>query len=476
VRPAIAWSSLYRLVSYARGSLWIVPFFAIAIELVVSRSIQGLDARLGWTLLGLEIAGARDVYETTITMTMSFTVFTFGSLLVAIQVASGQMTPLLIATTLLRDNTVRYTVGLFVFTLLYALRALNRMEATVQQFSVFTAGVLGLACLVMFLYLIDYAARLLRPTSIVWRVGASGLAVLEQVHPRELSAAGAESRPPRVQLGTPSRTVAHKSISGTVLAVNQDALLKVAQDHGVLIEFVPNVGDFIALDEPLFRLYGAAEAVPEEALQEAVAIGTERTMEQDSTLAFRILCDIALKVLSKTVTDPTTAVLAIDQIHRLLRTAGQRHLDHDQITDSTGRVLLIVRTPDWDDYVHLACREIRLAAGEYIQVVRRLRAMLENLMVTLPSSRHHALRVELELLDRAVAIAYPFPEDLALARIPDAQGMGGVLSTGRGGEMSQQQAFGENGTKGLAPETAAVTSIQDARTQLERKERDDGRA
>jgi uncharacterized membrane protein len=403
-------------------------------------------------------------------MTMSFTVFTFGSLLVAIQVASGQMTPLLIATTLLRDNTVRYTVGLFVFTLLYALRALNRMEDTVQQFSVFTAGLLGLASLVMFLYLIDYAARLLRPASIVWRVGASGLAVLEQVHPRELSAAGAESRPPPVRLGEPSRIVVHKGASGTVLALNQKALVEVAAANGVLIEFVPNVGDFIALDEPLFRLYGAAEHVPEEALHEAVAVGPERTMEQDSTLAFRILCDIALKALSKAITDPTTAVLAIDQIHRLLRAAGKRHLDHDQVTDSTGRVLLIVRTQDWEDYVHLACREIRLFAGENIQVVRRLRAMLENLMITLPPARHHALRVELELLDRAVAAAYPFPEDLALARIPDAQGMGGVLAKAGADRIADRQNAGEEGNKGLVPESATITPIQDARPQLERKE------
>ena len=171
------WNRWFALASYARGSLWIVPFIAIAIEMIVSRFIQGLDERLGWTLLNLAVPGATAMYQTIITMTMSFTVFTFGSLLVAIQVASGQLTPRVIATTLLRDNTVRYTVGLFVFTMLYALRALDRMESAVQQFSVFTAAGLGLASLVAFLFLIDYAARLLRPASIVWRVGQSGIAV-----------------------------------------------------------------------------------------------------------------------------------------------------------------------------------------------------------------------------------------------------------------------------------------------------------
>jgi hypothetical protein len=37
-------------------------------------------------------------------------VFTFGSMLVAIQVASGQLTLRIIATALLRTNVIRFTV------------------------------------------------------------------------------------------------------------------------------------------------------------------------------------------------------------------------------------------------------------------------------------------------------------------------------------------------------------------------------
>jgi hypothetical protein len=42
-----------------------------------------------------------------------------------------------------------------------------------------------------------------------------------------------------------------------------------------------------------------------------------------------------------------------------------------------------------------------------------------------PESRLPALRQELELLDRALARRYEFPEDLALARVADSQGLGG---------------------------------------------------
>ncbi len=55
--------------------------------------------------------------------------------------------------------------------------------------------------------------------------------------------------------------------------------------------------------------------------------------------------------------------------------------------------------------------------------------MVINLTHTLPEHRHHALREELELLDRAIAQLHTFPEDLALARIPDSQGLGGASQT-----------------------------------------------
>ena len=109
------------------------------------------------------------------TLTLTFTVFTFASLLVAIQVASGQYTPRIIATTLLRNNVIRYTVGIFVFTFIFSIKILARIETTVPQLAVYITGVLGFICLATFLYLIDYAARLLRPVTLVYRVAEAGL-------------------------------------------------------------------------------------------------------------------------------------------------------------------------------------------------------------------------------------------------------------------------------------------------------------
>jgi uncharacterized membrane protein len=173
-------------------------------------------------------------------------------------------------------------------------------------------------------------------------------------------------------------------------------------------------------------LYAGTSAIDEGKLRGAVAFGAERTIEQDATFAFRVLVDIAIKALSKAINDPTTAVVAIDQLHRLLRVVGQRHLRVEQIRDGSGQVRVIFRTPNWEDFVHLAFCEIRHYGAENMQIARRLRAMIENLIKTLPEFRHPALREQLDLLDRTLERIYVIPEDLALARVADSQGLGAV--------------------------------------------------
>jgi len=175
----MAWKHLHQLRLYIRSSLWVVPFIAIPFELVAARLLHRLDAWLGWTVLGVTLQGAQTTLEAIVAATLSFIVFTFGSMLVAIQVASAQMTPRVIATTLLRQDVVKYTVALFIFTLLFALSAQNRMDKDVHQLVLFVAASLGLSCFAAFFYLIDYASRLLRPISILNKVGNRGLAVIK---------------------------------------------------------------------------------------------------------------------------------------------------------------------------------------------------------------------------------------------------------------------------------------------------------
>ena len=420
------WSQVYALRSYFRLSLWIVPFISLLLYIAVIRLVYVIDRETAWQPPGgaWGVSGTQSILETIITLMLTFIVFTFGSLLVAIQVAGGQLTPRIIATTLLRDNVIRFTVGLFTFTLLFATGVLARLETKVPPGIGFIAGLLGFCSIAAFLHLIDYAARLLRPVSIIWRVGEQGRAVIESVYPKLYSDVGVATAP-RPKLAAPDRILHHRGKSAIVVAVNPGALVAEAQKANAIIVLVPRVGDFVASGEVVLRLYGNCGSIDDRRLRGSVAFGPERTIEQDSTFAFRIIVDIAIKALSKAINDPTTAVLAIDQLQHLLGVVGERHLRNETLSDASGQPRVMFHTPTWEDFVQVTFSEIRLYGAGNFQIARRLRAMIQTLAERLPEDRRPALQAQLELLDRTIERLHALPEDLALARVPDLQGLGG---------------------------------------------------
>jgi uncharacterized membrane protein len=384
-----------------------------------------IDHQTHWTL-NVSADSARAVCGTLIGSLLTFIVFIFSVLLVAVQLASAQFSPRVIAR-VFKDAYSKAALAVFVFTYTYSLVCLSRLEEPVQLLSGILCAYGSLTCLAFFLLLIDRLGKELRPVRILTGVAAEGRKVIRSIYPRTLAEANRADSPARsTSLGKRSRVITHNCDPGFVLAFDDEGLMQVARQADCVVELVPQVGDFIAPDDLLFNLYEGGRPIDENRLRDTLACGPERTLEQDPMFAFRIIVDIASKALSPAINDPTTAVLALDQIHHLLREIGNRQLDNGQYYDAAGKLRLVYRTPDWEDFVQIAVTEIRQFGRESIQVNRRLRAMLENLIETLPPARAALLRQELSLLHRSAERFFTEPEDRALAEVGDSQGVGGA--------------------------------------------------
>ena len=395
------------------------------LALLIAPAFRELDARSKWTLLGFTPNGARSLVGALVASGLSFIVFTFSILLVAVQIASGNLSPRVIPS-FLKDRPVKIVLGVFVFTFTYSVAVLGRIEDSVLQLPMLLVILFNILSIAGFLYLIDYTATNLRPVSMAARIAAEGRAVIEDVYPRALATpGGALAEPETEQLGAPSRTIMYGGTSGVIVAMHVEGLVALAQKAGCVLKMIPQVGEFVGKGEPFFQVFGGNDTLDERGLHEAVAFGAERTMQQDPEYGFRILVDIAAKALSPAINDPTSAVLVIHQIHRLLYLVGTRDLSTGEVHDRAGHLRLIFRTPDWEDFVSLAVTEIRLYGAGSMQVPRRLRAMLENLIQILPSVRAPALREELNLLDRSAQRGFSDHEDQVRAETADYQGVGG---------------------------------------------------
>ena len=149
-------------------------------------------------------------------------------------------------------------------------------------------------------------------------------------------------------------------------------------------------------------------------------------MRQDPAYGFRLLADIAEKALSPAINDPTTAVQAIDRLQDLLGQVARRPQPSGRSHDDRGDLRLVRPIVAWDALVTLAFEEIREYGHSSMQVHRRLRAAIEQLLEVVPGQRWPPLLRQRHLLELSEPRDFPDAEEQALAGESDESGIGTV--------------------------------------------------
>src|SRR5262249_36669635 len=133
---------------------------------------------------------------------------------------------------------------------------------------------------------------------------------------------------------------------------------------------------------------------------------------------------IAVRALSPAVNDPTTAVQALDQIGDLLLRLSRRRLEIGAFRDATGTVRVVVPFPSWEDFLRLGFGEILGYRAGSIQVMRRMNALIGDLIAGVPEERREALRAWQVRLRSSIEKNFDDPGDRRDASMPDRQGLG----------------------------------------------------
>jgi uncharacterized membrane protein len=425
----MSWHDRYRLREFVRSSFWLYPSLAIVLAWLVGKVILAFVPDPGWPRFEQgDLEGLRTSMTAFASSMLTFIVYAVSALLLAVQLASGQTTPRLIRITFGRWQ-MKFATSAFTFAFGITMLALaNTNEASRHALLIGLAIVGNVASISVFFWFVQEVGLGLRPVSVLQHIFGEAKDAMDSVYVGAFDPARAEVGGADELADKGSRIVRRAGPSGTFLAFGSRDLAALAMRTSCTIELIPQVGDFVSTEDPLARIYPPEATVDEVAINALVAFGPERTMRQDPMFGFRIMVDIASRALSPAVNDPTTAVLAIDQIHRLLRYAGNKALGSGHVRDLAGNLRLVFPTPDWDDIVGLATTEVRQYGASSAQVARRLRAMLEHLIDRLPPPRAAALGRELDLLARNVERCFAEAEDRRRANIGDFQGLGGSSS------------------------------------------------
>ena len=407
-------------------STWAIPALYAAAAVAAGLTFPRFESRIFPGLVHpASVSVAIALYSSIASGMLALTGIVFAFTFLMVQFSATNYSPRLVLW-VARDPVISHALGMFVATFLYALAALGGVarggSETVPFISAYVVIGLVLVSVGMFIAL-THRITLLQINHMLIFTGNQGRKVIATIYPTlklEVTAVGTDDfrALPRTQ------TLIHRGRPRSVQAVDFAALVNLAKASGGTIEMVVAVGDSVVELTPVLHVFGARESVDERKLRGGIEFGQERTFEQDSKYAIRLLVDIAIKALSPAINDPTTAVQALDQIEDLLLCLGQRHLEIGRYRDSDGKLRLVIPFPTWDDLVRLAFDEICFYGATSVQVMRRMNALVADLTQAVPEERRETLKYWDRRLKTTIARSFADGEERLDASREDRQGFG----------------------------------------------------
>ncbi len=357
----MTWRRVFRARLYVRDSLWVLPL---------------AGAMLGAVLGSVDLRIEQSVH---VPAQFQYSATTASTVLAAIVGAMAALTGFVVTVTTLvvqmatgtfsarymrlwyRDRMLKALLALLVGTLAYSFSLMRRVESNfVPNIGVTVAGGLVVLSLLVFLVFLDRYLHRLRPVAVA--------ALVAGYFRRNFEYEVKRAQNPEIFLGSidagdqePSLTVCSRR-AGAIQAVDGDALVGWARAQDCLVVLRHSIGDFVPSGARLIDVYGGRDQNrrAELRLADMVALGDERTIEQDPAFAIRILVDVANLALSPAVNDPTTAVQVLDYLGETLRLVGTSELAVRTWEDN-GRPWrgVVISARSWEDYLTLPANEIR---------------------------------------------------------------------------------------------------------------------
>jgi uncharacterized membrane protein len=436
-------TKLESLLRDVRASLWFVPALIVMGAIALAARLVELDTHINRELLinyprlfGAGAAGSRGMLSAIAGSMLTVAGVTFSLTIAALAQASNQYTPRILRN-FMRDRANQTVLGVFVGVFAYCMVVLRTIRSGdegmfVPSLSVVFGMILALVGIGFLIFFIHHIAASIQASNIIASVAGETINVIDHLFPQELGEADYEEDDDNASQDVNEGLLARATwrevpalASGYIESLDEEALLRFARDHRIIVRMECSIGEFVVEGAPLVSITGDADdkgtAPDEETIRRAndcYSISRHRTIEQDAAFGIRQIVDIALKALSPGVNDTTTAVTCIDYLAAINARLAPRRLASLYRYDA-GELRVIAKGRTFEDLLGESFDQIRENAAGNTAVILRLLAALKIIERQTTNKRRLddiTRRVSLlhSLADRTIKTAYD------RARITDA--------------------------------------------------------
>jgi uncharacterized membrane protein len=349
-----------------RDSLFLLPAGLIIALAAASQVARSLDETMGsgdsvW-LLATTTDSARAILTTVATATVTVAAIVFSMTSVVVQLATSQFSPR-VTQDFLRDRYQQVTIGITIGTFVYALLVLGSVREAqagaerAYHFSVTVGVVLAVISMLAIVSFIDRVMRSMRIDTIVHSLAQESEQAFRRLRESTFQEAGAD-----IPAALTDSTRLELTQPGWVRAIDIEELLAALPgDTSVRLDL--RTGDFTAAHVEIGTVWPAVDENTSEAVAKAIHLGRTRTVHDDPAYGIRQMVDIALRALSPSINDATTAADVVRQLAVPLKALLLGDVPGRVVGDERGNRVYMPRAFTFSDYVHGAFTEIRLNAG-----------------------------------------------------------------------------------------------------------------
>ncbi len=350
------------------SALIVVALVMLAVDTAVSPGIA----------FGGNAEAARQVLAVIATSLITVAGVAFSVTVVTLQLVSSQFTPRALRE-FLSDRLNQVIAGIFVGTFGYCLVVLGSVgsdsgsgQAFVPAFTVSLAVLLGIGNIAVLLIFIHHLSQSIQVSNISRAIAHGGLRAVDRLYPERHGVAAAEElasqpldehaggRLVRAERPGYIQDIAVADIAaewGRIDGQQREEAAVRGERPIVHLRVAP--GDFVTGETVLVDCWPPHEGGPiDEVVHRSVRVADSRDVRQDAAYAIRQLVDIALRAISPSVNDPTTAVTCIGYVRAIMERLASRPFPGQVRLVGDPEVLVKARRRPFNDIASEAFAEI----------------------------------------------------------------------------------------------------------------------
>ena len=388
------------------SSFWFLPAAFVVIAVVLAVLMIKADGywdeyllnRLGMLLL-IEAPGARDLLTTIAASMITVAGVVFSITVLVLAQASNQYTPRLLRA-FMSDHGTQMVLGVFLGVFAYCSIVLHTIReasdpAFVPALAVFLSMPMAMVGVAVLIYFIHHISTSIQASHILAAIAHEAIHSVDHLFPEGV---GAEEPQP-IEPPEGKWWMIPSPHTGYIQRLNTHGLLEFASTSAAIVRMEHAIGEYVVQGAPITAMLNHQPTKEEcRHIAEQFIIGGHRTIEQDASYGIRQIVDMALRTMSSSINDSTTALMCIDHLTAILVRLTQRRIE-SQYRSTDGELRPITCGPTYAGLVAEAFDEIRQNAQGKQPIIEKLMQSLGTIagFATSPMRIHvlleHALAV-----------------------------------------------------------------------------------